>query len=123
MIRLHVIIDEESDDGDAVDEGSPLDPARDAAVESDRVPAPDEADAELEELQPSHVLFPPQMSSEGRNGGESVVRVHDRMHDRVDDGPEGGLTRGYPFDPDPPEEEHRGVMIDVQKRHLQRIGV
>ena len=50
VVGLHVIVDEEGDDGDSIDERGPLHPSRDAAVEPDRVPAPNDPDPELEEL-------------------------------------------------------------------------
>ena len=42
------------------------------------------------------------------------------MDDRVDDRAEKRLTAGDPLDPDPPEEEHRRVVVHMQKRHLGR---
>ena len=93
-------------------------PSWHAAIQTNGIATPHEADAELEELQPSHVLFPPQMAPQRRDGGQPVVSVHDRVNDGVNDGAEEGLTRCHPFDANPPEEEHRGVMVDVQEGHL-----
>lgn len=73
---------------------------------------------ELDQLALSDVLLPPQIRSDGRDGREPVIRVHQHVDEAVKRGAEIRVSTRHPVHDEPPDVEHAGVVIHVQERDL-----
>ena len=70
-------------------------------------------------LDESEIFLPPEELSVSRTKGRSeVISVHEDMHEAVEHGAEERRAAGHVLDPDPPEAEHGGVVVDVEKGQL-----
>ena len=70
-------------------------------------------------LNESEIFLPPEKFSVGRTKGSSeVISVHEDVHEAVEHGAEERRTAGNVLDPDPPEAEHGGVVVDVEECQL-----
>jgi len=52
------------------------------------------------------------------HGTKHVITVHAYVHERIQQGAEERLATGRVFSTEPPVEDHRAVVIDVEERHL-----
>ena len=52
---------------------------------------------------------------------QEVVGVHDDVDGGVDEGGLHGDPAGHEGDPDPPQAEHGGVVVDVQEGELEHV--
>lgn len=74
---------------------------------------------ELDHLQRSQVLLPPEVLLELRSHrGEQVVRVHDDVHKGIKQAEEGAVAARSKFDAEPHGHRHAAVVDDVQSGHL-----
>jgi len=73
----------------------------------------------LTNLDESEIFLPPEKLSVRRTKGRpEVISVHKDVNEAVEHGAEERRAAGHVLDPDPPEAEHGGVMIDVEKCQL-----
>lgn len=76
-------------------------------------------DDELGHLEGSEVFLPPEEFSILRpERAQSVVKVHDEMHERVDPCVEGAKSSWRDLDSPPPRVRHQSVVNDVESRDL-----
>lgn len=76
------------------------------------------SEEELDQLQLRKVFLPPQVRPHGWDGGQAVVRIHHNMDKTVQRWTKKGVATGDPVHDKPPDVEHGGVMVDVQKCDL-----
>lgn len=82
----------------------------------------DEYSDELDHLQGGQVLFPPQVLLVfGSHGGEKVVRVHDDVHERVEQTEESSVSARGEFHSPPNGGRHETVVDHVQVRDLVEL--
>jgi len=74
---------------------------------------------ELSHLEGGEVLLPPEeLLVLGTQRSHGVVRVHDHVHERVDQCVEGSQSPSGELDSPPPSESHQGVMKHVQEGNV-----
>lgn len=65
------------------------------------------------------MLLPPQVLLVLRpHGCQHVVRVHDDVHERIDETHEYKMTTGHEPGPDPTHVQHERVVVQMEERHL-----
>lgn len=70
-------------------------------------------------LQVGDPVLPPQVFLEfWSHRGQHIVKVHDDVHEGVDDANEGSVTAGEVFGAAPGYHRHDGVVVQVQERYL-----
>lgn len=75
------------------------------------------------QLQLSNILLPPQVLLEPRSQSrQEIIRIHDDVHDGVEESQDCPLTTGCKLQVTPGVESHDHVVVDVEEGHLdQRI--
>lgn len=77
---------------------------------------------ELDHLERGQVLLPPQVLLELRSHcGEQVVRVHDDVHEGVQQAEERAVAARSELHAEPDGHGHAAVVDDVQRGHLARL--
>lgn len=107
---------EEGEEERRLDGGQQLVVERVAGLVGEQHEAVGGEDDELDELQLRDVALPPEMAPDGgAEGGERVVRVHDDVHEAVEqrEQPDPRHRRAHPR-AKPPEHRHRHVVVEVE---------
>lgn len=122
LVRGLVELVEEEEEHDGVHADPPDEGARVVAVDEEELEGVHHDRDELEHLQAGQVLLPPEEALELRShGGEQVVRVHDDVHEGVEQAEEGAVAAGRELDAEPHGHRHAAVVDDVQRGHLARL--
>lgn len=76
----------------------------------------------LHHLQGGQVFLPPEESLVlGSHRRKQIVRVHDNVHESVEEAEEGAVTSGGELNAEPHGHGHAAVMDHVQCGHLTRF--
>lgn len=119
LVRGLVELVEEEQEHDGVHADPPDEGAWVVAVDEEQLEGVDHDGDELEHLQRGQVLLPPEEALElGSHGGEQVVRVHDDVHEGVEQAEEGAVAAGGELDAEPHRHRHAAVVDHVQGGHL-----
>lgn len=76
---------------------------------------------ELQQLPLSDVLLPPEVWTHGRDGRQTIVRVHEDVDEAVKCGTKIRVAAGDPVHHEPPDVQHGGMVVDVQDRDLMVV--
>lgn len=118
-VGLGVEVREEVIEENGVGEGEVEGPAGVATVVEEELGGVDEGQAELQELQGSDVLLPPEVLLPlVAQRCQGVVAVHDDVHEGVDGANEGAMTPGVVLGGPPGYHGHDCVVVHVQERDL-----
>lgn len=119
VVRLFVKIGEEEVEHDRVEADPPYERLRVVAVDEEELEGVDHDQDELDHLQGGQVLLPPEVPLHGGpESREQVVRVHDYVHERVQEAEEGAVPAGGELHPEPHRHGHHPVMDHVQGRYV-----
>lgn len=84
VVSLNVEVCEESNQGNHVSNLEEQPPEREGAWPEDPAGRLDDCQHKLDQLPLSDVLFPPEVGTHGRDGGQTIVRVHEDMDEAVE---------------------------------------
>lgn len=118
VVSLNVEVCEESNQGDHVSNLEEQPPEREGAWPEDPAARLDDRQHKLDQLPLSDVLFPPEVGTHGRDGGQAIVRVHEDMDEAVECRTKIRMAAGNPVHHKPPDVEHGSVVVDMEHGDL-----
>lgn len=118
VVGLNVEVCEEGDQRNHVSNLEIQPTEREGARPDDPTAGLDDGQHKLKQLPLRDVLLPPEVRPHGRDGRQTIVRVHEDVDEAVKCGAEVRVAAGDPVHHEPPDVEHAGVVVHVQDRDL-----
>lgn len=118
VVGLNVEVCEESNQRNHVSNLEIQPTERERTRPDDPTAGLDDCQHKLKQLPLSDVLLPPKVRTHGRDGRQTIVRVHEDMDEAVQCGTKIRVATGDPVHDKPPDVQHGGVVVHVQDRDL-----
>lgn len=118
LVSLGVKVGEQDDERKHVADLKPCPSYWESAGPENRTRGVGHGEEELDELQLREVFLPPQIRPHGWDRRQAVVGIHHDVDKTVERGTKKGVATGNPVHDKPPDVEHGGMMVDVQKCDL-----